>query len=90
MKPLASVEPKPSHGISRWRVGLLALGLSLGLASASAAAPLKVAFVYVGPVGDAGWSYAHDQGGWRWRKNSARRSRPLMSKACPKAQTPSA
>ncbi len=22
---------------------------------------LKVAFVYVGPVGDAGWSYAHDQ-----------------------------
>ncbi len=24
--------------------------------------PLKVAFVYVGPVGDAGWSYAHDLG----------------------------
>ena len=24
--------------------------------------PLKVAFVYVGPVGDAGWTYAHDQG----------------------------
>src|SRR3954464_2497664 len=23
--------------------------------------PLKVAFVYVGPVGDAGWTYAHDQ-----------------------------
>ena len=23
---------------------------------------LKVAFVYVGPVGDLGWSYAHDQG----------------------------
>ncbi|MFZ5633404.1 MAG: BMP family ABC transporter substrate-binding protein [Bacillota bacterium] len=23
---------------------------------------LKVAFMYVGPVGDAGWSYAHDQG----------------------------
>ena len=22
---------------------------------------LKVAFIYVGPVGDAGWSYAHDQ-----------------------------
>ncbi len=29
-----------------------------------AAAPekMKVAFVYVGPVGDAGWSYSHDQG----------------------------
>ncbi len=23
---------------------------------------IKVAFVYVGPVGDAGWTYAHDQG----------------------------
>ncbi len=23
---------------------------------------LKIAFVYVGPVGDMGWSYAHDQG----------------------------
>ena len=25
------------------------------------AAPLKVAFAYVGPVGDAGWTYAHDK-----------------------------
>ncbi len=24
--------------------------------------PLKVAFVYVGPVGDAGWTFAHNQG----------------------------
>ena len=24
--------------------------------------PLKVAFIYVGPVGDAGWTYAHEQG----------------------------
>ncbi|MDF1480971.1 BMP family ABC transporter substrate-binding protein [Extensimonas sp. H3M7-6] len=24
--------------------------------------PLKIAFAYVGPVGDGGWSYAHDQG----------------------------
>lgn len=27
-----------------------------------AAEPLKIGFVYVGPVGDAGWTYAHDQG----------------------------
>jgi simple sugar transport system substrate-binding protein len=35
-----------------------------GAASASTAAgeQLKVGFVYVGPVGDAGWTYAHDQG----------------------------
>ncbi len=27
----------------------------------AAAEPLKVAFAYVGPVGDGGWSFAHDQ-----------------------------
>lgn len=31
-------------------------------APAAAPAPLKAAWVYVGPVGDAGWTYAHDQG----------------------------
>jgi basic membrane protein A len=31
-------------------------------ASAAPAGPLKVAFAYVGPVGDAGWTYAHDRG----------------------------
>ncbi|MEM9761568.1 MAG: BMP family ABC transporter substrate-binding protein [Pseudomonadota bacterium] len=37
--------------------------LGLGLASpAPAADPLKVGFVYVGPVGDHGWTYQHDQG----------------------------
>src|SRR5262250_2743755 len=25
-------------------------------------APLKVAFAYVGPVGDGGWTFAHDNG----------------------------
>lgn len=31
-------------------------------APAAAAEPLKAAWVYVGPVGDAGWTYAHDLG----------------------------
>ena len=35
-------------------------------AAASAAAakpePLKVAFIYIGPVGDGGWTFAHDNG----------------------------
>lgn len=35
--------------------------LSLSLVNA-AEQPLKVGFVYVGPVGDFGWSYQHDQG----------------------------
>ena len=29
-------------------------------APAAKAEPLKVAFAYVGPVGDGGWTYAHD------------------------------
>lgn len=42
----------------------LVLGVSaLALASAAAAqAPLKMAWVYVGPIGDGGWTYAHDLG----------------------------
>jgi simple sugar transport system substrate-binding protein len=32
-----------------------------GSAAAAKPAPLKVAFVYVGPVGDAGWTFAHDK-----------------------------
>lgn len=41
------------------------LGLLLAWAApfaAHAAEPLKIGFVYLGPIGDAGWTYAHDQG----------------------------
>lgn len=31
-------------------------------APAPAAEPLKIAFAYVGPVGDGGWTFAHDNG----------------------------
>ncbi|MDD2546395.1 MAG: BMP family ABC transporter substrate-binding protein [Burkholderiaceae bacterium] len=31
-------------------------------AAAGPVAPLKIGFVYVGPVADGGWSFAHDQG----------------------------
>ena len=31
-------------------------------AAAPAAGPLNIAFAYVGPVGDGGWSFAHDNG----------------------------
>jgi len=36
--------------------------LVLSFASAGWAKDIKAAFVYVGPVGDGGWIYAHDQG----------------------------
>ena len=31
-------------------------------AAVAASAPLNIAFAYIGPVGDAGWTYAHDRG----------------------------
>ena len=40
---------------------VLALSFSI-LPPSRAAEPLKVAFVYVSPVGQAGWSYQHDLG----------------------------
>jgi len=40
----------------------LALLLAAGLAPAGAQDKLKVGFIYVGPIGDFGWSYQHDQG----------------------------
>ena len=35
----------------------LALGLGIGQAAVADDDPLKVGFVYVGPVGDYGWAY---------------------------------
>jgi basic membrane protein A and related proteins len=44
--------------------GGAAMGLSLaaGLPAIAQDAPLKVGFVYVGPIGDGGWTFQHDQG----------------------------
>lgn len=39
-------------------IGLAVLAAALG--PASAAEPLKVGFVYVSPIGDAGWTYQHE------------------------------
>ena len=51
----------------RLRSTLAAIVAGAGLMSgvlpvAQAADPLKVAFVYLGPVGDGGWTYQHDLG----------------------------
>ncbi len=46
-----------------WLGRVLAIGAAVALsATAAVAEPLKVGFVYVGPIGDHGWSYQHDQG----------------------------
>jgi basic membrane protein A len=39
----------------------LLLATGAGLSMASAADKLKVGFIYLGPVGDFGWTYQHDQ-----------------------------
>jgi basic membrane protein A len=47
------------------RRGTLLLGLLLALGAPCALladGPLKIGFVYLGPIGDAGWTFAHDQG----------------------------
>jgi simple sugar transport system substrate-binding protein len=43
------------------RKTLTALAVAL-TATAAAAQELKIGFVYVGPIGDFGWTYQHDQG----------------------------
>ena len=42
--------------------GLAFLIMPLFLITSAMADPLKVGFVYVGPTGDHGWTYMHDQG----------------------------
>lgn len=47
------------HPWIRAAVALAATGL---VAPAAAQQPLKIGFVYVSPIGDAGWTYQHDTG----------------------------
>ena len=47
---------------SKIRSLFLGAATALGFATTSIAADVKVGFVYVGPVGDGGWTYEHDQG----------------------------
>ena len=44
-----------------WQLFFVVLGLAFG-AQAFGQTPLKIGFVYVGPIGDGGWTYAHDVG----------------------------
>ncbi|WP_018633424.1 BMP family ABC transporter substrate-binding protein [Neomegalonema perideroedes] len=43
-------------------IGAAALAMASGAPAAFAEEPLKIGFIYVGPIGDFGWSYQHDQG----------------------------
>ena len=53
-------------GFTLLLVAILAVALTVVGCSPSAPAPaadkVKVGFVYIGPIGDGGWTYAHEQG----------------------------
>jgi basic membrane protein A and related proteins len=59
-------------------------------ASAAKPEPLKIAFAYVGPVGDAGWTFAHDLGRKAVDAEFGDKVRPATSRTCPRRPTPSA
>jgi simple sugar transport system substrate-binding protein len=40
----------------------MGLAMTAGLPALAQDGPLKVGFVYVGPIGDGGWTFQHDQG----------------------------
>ncbi|MCJ2377856.1 BMP family ABC transporter substrate-binding protein [Vibrio sp. ZSDZ34] len=48
--------------LNKWMMTAALTAAATFSASTLAEDPLKVGFVYVGPVGDHGWSYEHDQG----------------------------
>ncbi len=59
------------HTISRRSIAKGAVGIAAMLAMvghAAAAGKIKVGFVYVGPIGDHGWTYQHNQGAEAVRK----------------------
>jgi basic membrane protein A len=66
---------------------LLATGAALAMAAGARRRraqddPTKVGFVYVGPIGDGGWTYQHDQGRWPSRR-IRRRGRDRLQESVP-------
>jgi len=50
-------------------LSLAAAAAALSLATVAAEAKVKACFIYVGPIGDFGWSYQHHQGALEMQKN---------------------
>jgi basic membrane protein A len=51
--------------------------------------PLKIAFAYVGPVGDGGWTFAHDNGRKALEKEFGDKVVTSFVEKVPEAPTPS-
>ncbi len=65
--------------------GAVALALSAGAAEAQQ--KLKVGFIYVGPVGDHGWSYQHDVGRKAIEKEFGNRVETTFVESVPEADS---
>ena len=48
--------------MKKYLLSAAAVALALGVSSAAATAATKACWIYVGPIGDFGWSYQHHQG----------------------------
>src|ERR1700751_1217207 len=66
------------------------LPAAASLFSASAADKLKVGFIYLGPVGDFGWTYQHELARRALVKEFGDRAKPPISKTSARAPMPSA
>ena len=76
--------------LSRFKTAAAAVLVTLGLASqAMAADPAKIGFVYIGPTGDHGWTYAHDQGRKAVEAKFGDKVKTTLSRTCPKRRMPS-
>ena len=64
-----------------------ALALSLAAGGAMAQQKLKVGFIYVGPVGDHGWSYQHDVGRKAIEKEFGNRVETTFVESVPEADS---
>jgi simple sugar transport system substrate-binding protein len=58
--------------------------------AATAAEPLKVGFVYVTPIGQAGWTYQHEQARQAMQRTLGDQVATRFVEAVPRAPTPNA
>jgi simple sugar transport system substrate-binding protein len=75
---------------ARALLALPALVAFLATANAADPPPLVVGFVYVTPIGEAGWTYQHELGRRELQQSLGRASGRSPSSRSPKVPTPSA
>lgn len=75
--------------IKQW-LSVAALSVSAVFsASTLAEEPLKVGFIYVGAIGDMGWSYEHDQARQEMEKHFGDKEKQHLLKTYQKVRTQS-